>query len=78
MRRWHPDAWFDRQLAHARACLAEAEREHSPREIEAAWAALTDPREAQQPLFHTTPNAGLIPSGQPEPSGLAGVLFLGG
>jgi hypothetical protein len=36
----HPAAWHDRQLAHVRACLAEADRAHTPEEIAAAHAAL--------------------------------------
>jgi hypothetical protein len=35
-----PASWFDRQLAYARACLAEADRRHTPEEIAAAEAAL--------------------------------------
>jgi len=36
----HSDAWFDRQLAHARACIAEADKRHTTEEIAAAEAAL--------------------------------------
>lgn len=51
MKRWHPDAWFDRQLAHVRACLAEADRQHTPEEIAAAHAALAlSPTTPQAPL----------------------------
>ncbi|UGB46972.1 hypothetical protein LQ772_06685 [Frateuria edaphi] len=47
------DAWFDRQLAHVRACLAEADRRHTPEEIaahEAALAVLSTHPQAPLPL----------------------------
>ena len=37
---WRSEAWYIRQLAHVRECMAEADRVHTPEEIEAAWAAL--------------------------------------
>lgn len=46
-----PPAWFDRQLAHARACIAEADKHHTPEEIAAAEAALAiPPSHPQEPL----------------------------
>ena len=77
MKRHHPDAWFDRQLAHVRACLAEADRRHTPQELaEAAASLAVSPLAPQQTLF-APPHAGLIPGGQPEPSGLADREALG-
>jgi len=72
------DQWFARQLAQCRAAIAEADREHSASEIAAAEAALAEPPVARQPsLFTAPPYAGLITSGQPEPSGLAEAAYLG-
>lgn len=74
----HPPAWHDRQLAHVRRCLAEADKRHSPEEIAAAEAALAVTEAAHQSeLFSVPPHAGLISSGQPEPSGLADHGYLG-
>jgi len=48
-------AWFDRQLAHARACLAEADRQHTSEEVASAEAALAiAPNAPQHPLFGRT------------------------
>ncbi len=47
----HSDAWFDRQAAHARACLAIADKIHTPEELAAARAALAiAPDEPQMAL----------------------------
>lgn len=47
-----PDAWFDRQLSHARRAMAEVERQHTPEEVAAAEDALAaTPREPQQGLL---------------------------
>jgi hypothetical protein len=47
----HSAAWHDRQLVHVRACLAEADRVHTPEEIAAAHAALAvRPSDVQSPL----------------------------
>lgn len=47
----HSDAWYARQLAHAKACLAEAGKQHTPEEIAAAEAALAiDPATPQPEL----------------------------
>lgn len=47
-------AWFDRQLAHARACIAEADKHHTSEEIAEAHAALDFiPDTPQQSLFRT-------------------------
>lgn len=44
-------SWFDRQLAHARQALVEAERQHTPEEVAAAMAALAvGPGEPQAAL----------------------------
>lgn len=45
----HSTVWFDRQLAHALACLAEADKHHTPEEIAAAEAALAIPPRPIQP-----------------------------
>lgn len=67
----HDDAWFDRQLAHARECLALADKIHTPEELAAARAALAiAPGQPQQTLFNAAPNAGVATDGQPEPDGL--------
>jgi hypothetical protein len=42
-------AWFDRQLAHARECLAQADKIHTPEELAAARAALNLPPIEIQP-----------------------------
>ena len=71
-------AWHDRQLAHAQACIAEADKQHTPEEIAAAEAALAvDPRCPQETLFNAPPHAGVATSGQPEPCGLAGAPLQG-
>lgn len=73
----HSDAWFARQQALCARALAEADRTHTPEEIAAAHAALAvTPRTPQHPLF-APPHAGLIPGGQPDPSGLADCDSLG-
>jgi len=41
-------AWYARQLAHALACIAEADRQHTPEELASALAALADGREERQ------------------------------
>lgn len=65
------DAWFARQAELCARALAEADRTHTPEEIAAAHAALAfSPAVPQQTLF-APPHTGLIPGGQPEPSGLA-------
>lgn len=65
------DAWFATQEAHCARALAEVDRTHTPEEIAAARAALAvSPAVPQQTLF-APPHTGLIPGGQPEPSGLA-------
>jgi hypothetical protein len=65
-------AWFDRQLAHARACIAEADKHHTPEEIAAAEAALAIPPSFPQgSMFTAAPHAGVATGGQPEPAGLA-------
>ena len=47
----HSDAWYARQLAHALACIAEADKQHTPEEIVAAEAALAvDPVSPQNDL----------------------------
>lgn len=49
--RLRTEAWFERQLSYARACLEEADRTHTPEELAAAHAALaTLPGERQRPL----------------------------
>lgn len=48
----HTDAWFERQLAHARECLAVADKVHTPEELAAARAALAvDPQSPQTEIF---------------------------
>lgn len=42
------DAWFARQLAHARECIAQADKVHTPAEIEAARTALSAAFQAPQ------------------------------
>lgn len=72
------DEWYRRQLAHALACIAEADKQHTPEEIAAAEAALAvDPRSPQDNLFNAPPHAGVATSGQPEPCGLAGAPIQG-
>lgn len=63
--------WFARQLAHLRACLDEADRVHTPEEIQAAELALADhPASLQRSLFHPhIANRGVAPPGQPDPAG---------
>lgn len=64
--------WYARQLAHARECIAQADRVHTPAEIEAARTALSAAFQTPQcKLFSAPPHAGLIPGGQPETPGLA-------
>lgn len=66
------EAWFQRQLEHCRAALAEADRIHTEEEREAAAAALAAPSNAPQGvLFTAAPNTGVMTGGQPEPAGLA-------
>lgn len=61
------EAWFQRQLAHCQAALAEADRIHTEEERQAAAEALVvADRPRQAPLFSVPPNAGLITGGQPE------------
>lgn len=43
------EAWFQRQLAHAQECLAEADKVHTPEELAAARAALDVPADCAQP-----------------------------
>ena len=49
---WRSEAWYIRQLAHVRECMAEADRVHTSEEIAAAWDALAvDPVTPQATLF---------------------------
>ena len=54
VRSGRPEAWYQRQLAHALECMAEADKRHTPEEIAAARAALAfDPVSPQNHLdFH--------------------------
>jgi hypothetical protein len=63
--------WFARQLAHVRACVAEAERSHSPEQLRLAELALAgDPCSPQRSLFHPhIANRGVATPGQPDPAG---------
>lgn len=70
--------WFDRQLAHCNDVLALLDRHPTPEEIAAAEAFLRHAPDAPQAaLFTAPPHAGVMPSGQPEPSGLAASGHLG-
>lgn len=70
--------WFARQLAHAQDAMREADKVHTPEELAAAAAALAvDPYAPQAGFDFAPPNAGLISSGQPKPSGLADRDHLG-
>ena len=63
----------DRLARHLRDCLAEADKQHTPEEIQAlelAWLSY-NPASPQHSLFAAPPNAGLITDGQTEPTGLA-------
>jgi hypothetical protein len=51
----YSDAWFERQAAHAREILAEADCIHTPEEIAAARAALAIAPEEPQPELDLTP-----------------------
>lgn len=46
---YHTIDWFDRQLAHARECIALADKIHTPEELDAARAALAIAPEEPQP-----------------------------
>lgn len=49
-------AWFDRQLAHARECIAQADKIHTPEELAAARSALSmAPADPQPSLPLSTP-----------------------
>ncbi|MFC4526381.1 hypothetical protein ISN76_13085 [Dyella halodurans] len=50
---WHPASWHDRQLAHVRECIAEADKIHTPEELAAARAflAATNDDQMQPSLF---------------------------
>lgn len=57
------DAWHDRQLAHVRACLAEADKRHTDAEIAAAHAALAvRPRRAVKRYVMTAFLHGWLPA----------------
>jgi hypothetical protein len=49
------DAWFERQLAHVRACLVVADKIHTPEELAAAESALAIPPNARQQSLFTAP-----------------------
>lgn len=67
------DAWFARQLAHARECIAQADRHHTSEELrDARTALLTAPQRAPD-LFTAPPHAGVMTGGQAQPAGLAGI-----
>jgi len=67
--------WYARQLAHAQACIAEADKEHTPEELAAARAALAvDPRSPQDTLFNAPPSRDLLPGEMPRPA--AGIKAL--
>jgi hypothetical protein len=52
----HSVSWHERQLAHVRDCLAEADKQHTEQELADAWAALMKPTKEIQPgLFNTGP-----------------------
>jgi len=52
----HSVSWHERQLAHVRDCLAEADKQHTEQELADAWAALMKPiKEIQPGLFNTGP-----------------------
>lgn len=53
----HDDAWFDRQLTHARECIALADKVHTPEELAAARAALDLPPLDIQPELELRPAA---------------------
>lgn len=53
----HSIAWFDRQLAHARACIVLADKIHTPEELAAARAALDLPPLDIQPELELRPAA---------------------
>lgn len=64
-----PDAWYDANLARCAAILAYLD---DP--TESNRDAMHDAcAKRQSTLFTTSPNAGLISCGQPEPTGLANV-----
>jgi hypothetical protein len=51
--KFHSVSWHERQLAHVRECLAEADKQHTEQELAEAWAALSQPIKTIQPsLFH--------------------------
>lgn len=65
------NAWFARQLAHARECIAQADRHHTSEELrDARTALLTAPQRAPD-LFTAPPHAGVMTGGQPETPRLA-------
>lgn len=50
---FHPASWHERQLAHVRECIAEADKRHTEQELADAWAALQQPFKTIQPgLFN--------------------------
>lgn len=53
----YTDAWFERQAAHARECLAVADKRHTPEELAAARAALAIPPLDLQPELELRPAA---------------------
>lgn len=58
----HPAAWHDRQLAHVRACIVEADKRHSAEEIALAWSALSEaPACPQASMFQTKPTRTTAP-----------------
>lgn len=54
---YHTIAWFDRQLAHARECIALADKVHTLEELAAARAALNIPPLDLQPELELRPAA---------------------
>jgi len=51
----YTDAWFERQAAHARECLAMADKRHTPEELAAARAALAIAPGEPQPELDLSP-----------------------
>lgn len=62
-----------RAIRHAQECLAEADKQHTPEEMDVVelWYLSLGPSSPQTSLFAAPPNAGLITGGQSEPTGLA-------
>lgn len=74
----HDDAWFERQAAHARECIAVADKRHTPEELAAARAALAiAPDEPQHALFNAPPSRESCPGDKPRPAA-GGCVFLPG